>query len=75
MKDNLEGKIRYLQGQLTTHTILIECLIEVLYEKEIIDKATYSAKIEDKIQLLKKLNKDEKEDPSNPMFYGPHGEA
>ena len=75
----LNTRIRKLETEIATHTIFIECLVELLYEKEIIDKSTYSAKIENKIKLIKKLTqelkKNEKEDPSNPMFYGPHGDA
>jgi hypothetical protein len=77
--DNRDKKIKELEGQVATHTIFIECLIELLYEKEIIDRSTYTSKIEEKIELIRKLSKElkknEKEDTENPMFYGPHGEA
>ena len=77
--DKRDKKIKELEGQVTTHTIFIECLIELLYEKEIIDRSTYTSKIEEKIELIRKLSKElkknEKEDTENPMFYGPHGEA
>jgi hypothetical protein len=78
MKDKDE-KTRLLEGQLVTHSIFIETLIEMLYEKNIIDKTVFEKRLDEKVKLIAELTKSaikkKQEDPENPMFYGPHGEA
>ena len=75
--DKRDKQIKSLQQEVFLQSIFIETLVELLYEMEVIEKSTFSTKIEDKVKLYKQVKKSskKKEDPENPMFYGPHGEA
>ena len=79
MKNKLEERVKQLEAQLITHSIFIESLLELLYENNIIDQEVHSKIMDDKIKLIEEITKSrikqKKEDPENPMFYGPHGEA